>query len=293
MASVTQDRVFELPIIEKKTEHISLRKLDELAVIVVDHPRVRAAVAVQGAHLFAWQPAGHQPVLWLSEASLFREGTAVRGGVPVCWPWFGPAGQPSHGFARISDFEVVSLSEDDEGVDLRFALRGDDRTKALWPHEFVLAVGFRLAEEAEITLEAQGDFESTGALHSYLHVGDIEGVSVEGLGVPFLDQVTGETREQHGPLTFPDRTDNVYTAPRPVSLVDQKALKRTIEIHHHGNTDVVAWNPGPELSHSMADLTDDGYRGFACVETARVSKPMSSTHDEPAVLAVTMKIWGK
>lgn len=289
---MTYERVFGLPVAEEKSEHVSLRRLDGLDVVVVDHPRVRAAVALQGAHLIAWQPAGEEPVLWLSDASLFQEGTAVRGGVPVCWPWFGPAGKPSHGFARISDFELESSEEDGQGARLEFVLRSDELTLAMWPHEFELRLRFRLGADCEITLEARGDFESTGALHSYLHVGDIDGVAVAGLGTPYLDQVSGGHGSQDGALSFPDRTDRVYTAPEVVSRIEQPALKRTVVIRHHGNTDVVAWNPGPELSHSMADLTDEGYRGFVCVETARVSTPMASSEGAPAVLAARISIEG-
>lgn len=285
---MVHERVFGLPAVEAVSEHISLRTLDGLSVVVVDHPRVRAAVALQGAHLFAWQPAGSEPVLWLSEASAFREGTAIRGGVPVCWPWFGPAGQPSHGFARISDFTLEASEEDEQGAALTFALRGDEKTLAVWPHEFELVIAFRLAAECEITLEARGDFETTGALHSYFHVGDIDGVTVSGLGRPYIDQVSDDHGLQDGDLTFPDRTDRIYTEPEPLNRIGQPALKRTVEVRHHGNTDIVAWNPGPALSHSMADLTDDGYRGFVCVETARVSEPMVSRAGAPAVLGVTI-----
>jgi glucose-6-phosphate 1-epimerase len=284
------DQIFDLPVVERKSEHISLRELGGLSVVVVDHPGVRAAVALQGAHLISWQPAGHEPVLWLSDAAVFEEGTAIRGGVPVCWPWFGPAGQPSHGFARISDFEIADLAEDAHGVRLRFVLRDDERTIALWPNPFELFVGFQLGETCEITLEAHGDFATTAALHSYLNVGDVDGVEVTGLGEPYLDQVAGEPGTQNGALSFPERTDRVYTTPEDVSRVEQPALKRAVEIHHHGHSDVVAWNPGPELSHSMADLTDEGYREFVCVETARISAPLISGAGAPAVLAATFSI---
>lgn len=282
--------VFALPVQEQISAHVSVRRLGGLAVIVVDHPRVRAAVALQGAHLIAWQPAGEQPVIWLSEATAFQEGTAIRGGVPVCWPWFGPAGKPAHGFARISTFELDAHSEDEQGADLAFRLRADERTKALWPHEFELVVRFRLDQACEITLEAHGDYESGGALHSYFGVGDIDGVAVSGLGVPYLDKVAETEGRQAGPLTFPDRTDRVYTEPEGLSRIEDPALRRAIEIRHHHNSDVVAWNPGPALSASMADLTDDGYRGFVCVETARVSTPMTSTPERPATLAATITV---
>ena len=283
--------VFSLPVVEQLTAHISRRQVgDESPVIVVDHPRVRAAAALQGAHLFAWQPAGEQPVLWLSEATAFKRGAAIRGGVPVCWPWFGPAGEPAHGFARISDFELAEYDEDEEGARLDFTLRSDERTVKLWPHEFVLHLRFRLGHTCEITLEAHGDYESTAALHSYFNIGAVDGVQVSGLGIPYIDKVEETNGDQDGPLTFPGRIDRVYTDPDDVSRIEDPALNRAIEIRHRHHSDVVSWNPGPELSKSMADLTDDGYREFVCVETARISEPMTSTPDQPATLSATITI---
>jgi glucose-6-phosphate 1-epimerase len=280
-ALLMNEDVFALPVLEQLSAHVSARRIGELPLIVVDHPQVRAAVALQGAHLVAWQPTGEEPVIWLSDATAFEQGTAIRGGIPICWPWFGPAGKPSHGFARISTFELDAHSETEQGAELTFRLRSDERTKALWPHEFELLVGFKLSQTCEISLQAHGDFQSTAALHSYFNVGDIDGAAVSGLGIPYLDKVTEANGRQTGPLTFPGRIDHVYTAPDEVSRLDDPALNRRIEIRHHHNTDVVAWNPGPELSASMPDLTADSYRQFVCVETARVSTPMTSTPDTP------------
>lgn len=287
------DGVFALAVLEQLTPSVSRRQVGELPVIVVEHPVVRAAVTLQGAHLIAWQPTGEEPVVWLSDATAFKPGTAIRGGVPICWPWFGPAGQPSHGFARISDFELVESEEDegDEGeVRLGFRLRADERTTQLWPHDFELFLRFRLGRECRISLEAHGDHQSTGALHSYFNIGDIGGVNVAGLGARYIDNVTGAEGSHDGALTFPGRIDRVYTGPDAVTRIEDPALGRVIEVRHHDNSDVVAWNPGPELSGSMADLTDEGYETFVCVETARVSEPMTANGDTPATLATTITV---
>ena len=282
--------VFGLAVQERLTASVSRRLLGGLPVIVVEHPVVSAAVALQGAHLIAWQPAGEQPVLWLSDAAVLQPGTAIRGGVPVCWPWFGPAGQPAHGFARISDFELAEYEEDEQEVRLGFRLRADERTRQLGPHDFELFLRFRLGRDCAIELEAHGDHRSTGALHSYFAIGDIGEVSVSGLGAPYRDTVTETDGRQDGALTFPGRVDRVYSAPDAVSRIDDAVLHRAIEVRHHGNSDVVAWNPGPELSRTMADLTDDGYRTFVCVETARVTEPMTAAADAPARLATTISV---
>lgn len=282
--------VFDLAVQERLTDSISRRLAGELPVIVVEHPVVSAAVTLQGAHLIAWQPVGEQPVLWLSSAATFKSGTAIRGGVPVCWPWFGPAAQPSHGFARISDFDLIECEEDTEQVRLALTLRADDQTRRLWPHDFELVLRFRLGRECTVTLEARGEHTTTGALHSYFNVGDIDGVSISGLGTPYRDDVTGTDGTQDGPLTFPDRIDRVYTNPGPLTRIDDPTLHRTIEIHHHDNSDVVAWNPGPALSRTMPDLTAHGYRHFVCAETARVTEPMTAADGKPATLATTISV---
>lgn len=100
---------------------------------------MKASVALNGAHLLSWKPEGETEVLWLSDATSFKKGAAIRGGVPVCWPWFGPSeqqGLPSHGFARNQQWTLKAHNEDDNGAVLTFELQANDETRALWPHEF-------------------------------------------------------------------------------------------------------------------------------------------------------------
>jgi glucose-6-phosphate 1-epimerase len=284
------DKIFTLPVTEQISPYISQRQLDELGVVVVSHPKVRAAVALQGAHLLAWQPSGEQPVIWLSGNTPFQKGKAIRGGVPICWPWFGPAGQPSHGFARNQPWSLTAHDEDDNGVILTFTLKDNEQTRKLWPHAFTLIARFKLGDECEIELESHGDYQATAALHSYFQIGDIARVKVAGLGDSYIDKVAGGVEaHQTGELTFNGQTDRVYTQPEAFSLIKDAALQRTIEVHHHHMSDVIAWNPGVELSCSMADMTNDGYKTMVCVETGRVSKPLTAAGERPARLAVTFR----
>ncbi|CVB84476.1 Putative glucose-6-phosphate 1-epimerase [Serratia marcescens] len=126
------EKIFTLPVSEQISPYISQRQLDELGVVVVSHPKVRAAVALQGAHLLAWQPSGEQPVIWLSNNTPFAKGKAIRGGVPICWPWFGPVAQPSHGFARNQPWSLTAHDEDDNGVILTFTLKDNEQTRKLF-----------------------------------------------------------------------------------------------------------------------------------------------------------------
>ncbi len=282
-------KLFTLPVLKQITPVISQRQIDELPVLVITHPKVSAAITLQGAHLLAYQPAGEEPVLWMSSESAFKTGVAIRGGVPICWPWFGPAGKPSHGFARNLPWELTSHHEDENGVELVLTLKDSAETRELWPHDFTLTARFRLGKECHIELESTGDFETTSALHAYFNIGDIDKVKVSGLGKSFIDKVDGgKTAQQNGDLTFSGQTDRIFTQAEATSLIVDSALNRTLVIQHHHNSDVVAWNPGAELSVSMKDMADDSYKTMVCVETAAVSAPQKSTVSAPAKLGVTI-----
>ena len=289
------NKIFALPVIEQLTPVLSRRQLDELEIIVVDHPAVKASVALQGAHLLSWKPAGEADVLWLSNNTPFKNGVALRGGVPICWPWFGPAAQqglPSHGFARNLPWALKAHNEDDNGVVLTFELQSSEASRQYWSHDFTLLARFKLGKTCEIELEAHGDFETTSALHTYFNVGDIHAVKVSGLGDRFIDKVN-DAKEgvlSDGVQTFPDRTDRVYLNPESCSVIHDAALNRSINVIHHHNPDVVGWNPGPALSVSMGDMPDDGYKTFVCVETACASKTQKATADKPSRLSQTIKV---
>ncbi|MGR7070711.1 D-hexose-6-phosphate mutarotase [Klebsiella aerogenes] len=289
------NKIFALPVIEQLSPAFSRRKLDDLELIVVDHPQVKASVALQGAHLLSWQPAGEEEVLWLSNNTPFKNGVALRGGVPICWPWFGPSAQqglPSHGFARNLPWALKCQDEDENGVMLTFELQSSDETRKYWPHDFTLYARFKLGKTCEIELEAHGEFETTSALHTYFNVGDIAAVKVSGLGDRYVDKVLNaeEGVLKDGIQTFPDRTDRVYLNAEACSVIHDDVLKRNIDVihRHHGN--VVAWNPGPALSVSMGDMPDDGYKTFVCVETCCVTAPQKASEEKPTRLAQTVRV---
>ena len=289
------NKIFALPIIEQISPVLSRRQLDELEVVVVDHPQVKASFALQGAHLLSWKPTGEDEVLWLSNNTSFKTGVALRGGVPICWPWFGPAAQPglpSHGFARNLPWTLKAHNEDDSGVVLTFELQSSAETRQLWPHEFTLLARFKVGATCEIELEAHGEFETTSALHTYFNVGDIAAVKVSGLGDRLIDKVNDAKEDvlADGIQTFPDRTDRVYLNPEACSVIHDDSLNRNIAVVHHHHLNVVGWNPGPALSVSMGDMPDDGYKTFVCVETAYATAPQKTTTEKPSRLAQTIRV---
>ncbi|MCL9670474.1 putative glucose-6-phosphate 1-epimerase [Phytobacter ursingii] len=289
------NKIFALPVVEQITSTLSRRLMDELEVIVIDHPQVKASFALQGAHLLSWKPQGEDEALWLSGNTPFKNGVALRGGVPICWPWFGPAAQqglPAHGFARNLAWTLKAHNEDDNGVVLTFELHSSEASRQYWPHEFTLFARYKLGKTCEIELEAHGDFETTSALHTYFNVGDIHAVKVSGLGDRFIDKVNNAQEDAltDGVQTFPDRTDRVYLNPEACSVIHDSALNRTIEVIHHHHKNVVAWNPGPALSASMTDMPDDGYKTFVCVESACATAPQKTTEEKPSRLSQTIRV---
>ncbi|GJL36220.1 D-hexose-6-phosphate mutarotase [Enterobacter hormaechei] len=289
------NKIFALPVVEQITSTLSRRLMDELEVIVIDHPQVKASFALQGAHLLSWKPQGEDEALWLSGNTPFKNGVALRGGVPICWPWFGPAaqqGMPAHGFARNLAWTLKAHNEDDNGVVLTFELHSSEASRQYWPHEFTLFARYKLGKTCEIELEAHGDFETTSALHTYFNVGDIHAVKVSGLGDRFIDKVNNAQEDAltDGVQTFPDRTDRVYLNPEACSVIHDSALNRTIEVIHHHHKNVVAWNPGPALSASMTDMPDDGYKTFVCVESACATAPQKTTEEKPSRLSQTIRV---
>ena len=289
------NKIFALPVVEQITPALSRRKLDELDLIVVDHPQVKGSFALQGAHLLSWKPQGEEEVLWLSDNTPFKDGVALRGGVPVCWPWFGPAkqqGLPAHGFARNLPWILKAHNEDANGVVLTFELQSSEASHKYWPHDFTLYARYKLGATCEMELEAHGEFETTSALHTYFNVGDIDAVKVSGLGDRFIDKVNDAKEDvlTDGVQTFPDRTDRVYLNAEACSLIHDSALNRTIEVIHSHNANVVAWNPGPALSASMTDMPDDGFKTFVCVESVNATVPQKTTEEKPSRLAQTLRV---
>lgn len=237
-------------------------------VFEINHPACSARVSLHGAHVMSWKPAGEEEVLYLSPDAVYKEGKAIRGGIPVCWPWFNAhpadASQPSHGLVRGRFWEFLGASEDEAGVTLRFGIR-----VGIWHAELTVRAG----EELEVALESRNDSEVpivvSGALHTYLGVSDISQVRVVNLdGCPYLDTAgVPEMRKQKGDVAFAREVDRIYGSTGRILLVDDLS-GRTILIEKTGSPSTVVWNPWAEKAAVLADLPDDGYLKFCCIEAA-------------------------
>lgn len=237
-----------------------------------------AVVALQGAQVLSYIPVHHRDVLWLSPVAKLGTGKAVRGGVPVCWPWFGPhrsdQTKPAHGFVRARPWSVTGSAATPTRARLVLAFDASPNLQTGWPHRALAEIEITLAETLMIALSTEnrgaGDVEITQALHTYLAVGDIGAVSVTGFeGRPYLDQLKPRPMQKDAePVRVTAETDRIYQdCVEPVIVTDQMG-QRLIRVAKTGSRSTVLWNPGPEKSARLGDMGADGYRHMLCVEAA-------------------------
>jgi len=249
---------------------------EDYPILEINHASCRARVAFQGAHIMEWAPAGKDPVLYLSPTAILAQGKPIRGGIPICWPWFGPhaedSSKPMHGFARTRQWSLIACEDDGASIDLRFELRSDDETLALWPHAFEAIVEIRLGAELHLSLishnPAGTPFTETAALHTYLGVSDAAEIAISGLdGAAFIERAGGQHTPgiQQGDVRIVGEVDRVYQSIREVTVTDRR---RRIHIHKHGSASTVVWNPGSEKAARLGDLPPLDFPKFVCVETA-------------------------
>lgn len=236
----------------------------------------------QGANLTQWR-VGESPVIWVSAQTAYAEGRAIRGGVPICWPWFGPGRtpglEPAHGFARLVPWQLVrDESVDGQSAHLAWELTHRDVAGhpgvEHFPHAFTAHLEVLVTDTATISLTVRNDdshsFDYEAALHTYLHVGDSRRVRITGLDdTDYFDKVAQREEHQSGDLHLVGETDRVYRCPGPVQVHDP-ALNRILLIEKVGSPDTVVWNPGPDKAASMTDFGDDEWPEMVCVEAGAV-----------------------
>ncbi|MBP8287773.1 MAG: D-hexose-6-phosphate mutarotase [Rhodoferax sp.] len=275
-----------------------------LPVAHVTTAQASASIALHGGQLLSWQPIGQQPVIWLSKAALFESGKPVRGGVPVCWPWFGAVpDKPAHGFVRTRMWQMRAAATDAAGqMVLRLGISDDAETRVLWDHAFdlelVVTVGHTLTLALITSNTGDAPFEISQALHTYFCTSDITQTAVHGLdGCSFLDKVHGMvTGRQSGAVRFDGETDRIYFDTSTSSLIDDPTLKRTVSVSKSGSSSTVVWNPWSEKEKSFPDMAAGEYQQMLCVETCnagpdRITIAPSSLHTLSAVISVdTMRL---
>ncbi len=266
---------------------------DGMPVLEVATPRGMAEIHRHGATVTHFQKTGEAPLLFLSQCSRFEAGSPIRGGIPICFPWFGqPEGRAfMHGYARITQWEVEAVGYEPNGaVKVRLRLPHGEQDAAFPPFalEYTVTIEEALTLELRVTNQSpDAPFEFEECLHTYFHVGDIEQVTVGGLkGLHYLDRLAGSERkhETQAAVQFASEVDRIYLEAPPKLEVRDAALGRRIRIETLNARCAVVWNPWINKARAMPDFGDDEYRRMVCVESGnvgslrRVLQPGESSH---------------
>lgn len=273
--------------------------------LTIDTDACAAELYLHGAHLCAWQPRGERhPVLWMSGESRFEAGSPIRGGVPICFPWFGAkagdATAPVHGVARVSLWALEHARVEADGTAvIRLGLAPDAGARPDLVGTLGLAFEAQLGAELSMGLTVTNRGEEPAAfeeaLHTYFAVGDVRHVTVAGLqGATYLDKVAGGARKTQGEalVTVEGETDRLYLDTEAEITLSDPAFGRRIRVSKAGSRSSVVWNPWVAKSRAMPDFGDDEWPGMICIETANaaanaVTLPGHASHTMTATVSVT------
>jgi glucose-6-phosphate 1-epimerase len=260
-----------------------LRGNGDLPKILIETRSATAEIYLYGAQVTSWKPSGADEVLFVSEKSHWETGRAIRGGIPVCFPWFrgkvDDPHAPSHGFVRTKEWQVESIStKPGDSVCVCLSTASDESTRRWWPFDFRIeyriTVGMTLRLDLEMTNCGPTALRFEEALHTYFKVSDAERVRVRGLdGVAYLDNCDGNREKtQAGDLILSGQTDNAFKdAIGPVEIIDP-LLGRILKTEKQGSASTIIWNPWSDGASSMSDLGDHEWRGMLCVEGGNILK---------------------
>lgn len=262
------------------SNHLKFSEIaDGMTVAEVANQFSRCTIALQGAHVTTWQPQGQAPVIWLSPLARYIPSKSIRGGAPICWPWFGPHASDSklsgHGYARTVPWRVLETRALPDGSTfLRFELIETVATQAQWPNSSTVQLEVTVGQTLRLALvtknTGQRDFVLGEALHTYFQISDVAQTTIRGLeGTEYLDKVGDPARRtQQGGIVIESEVDRVYVNTAATCLIEDKGLNRTIHIAKSGSHSTVVWNPWTEKANKMGDFGEHGYRNMVCVESA-------------------------
>jgi len=260
-----------------------------LPCIQINNAKASALISIYAAQVLSFKPVNEATdLMFISDNAYFQEGKATKGGIPICWPWFGAAPQletepenkdqpkrPDHGFVRNSYWSVLSTEALENG-DTKIVLVFEDteKTREIWPYRFYLSLEIVIGDSLTLELLTRNTgseaFSITEALHTYFNVGDAAQVKVLGLEhTEYLDKKEDFVKVcQVGAITIAEETDHIHTGVKHELIIDDPVFKRKIKISSSGNKNVVVWNPWVKGSAEMTDLDNDDYKHFICLEIA-------------------------
>ena len=259
-----------------------------IPVVEIQNDQASAIISLQGAHILRWKPHSSDEVIWLSEEATFASGKSVRGGIPICWPWFGAHesddSYPAHGFARtvlwqVSESKILSAGE----TQITFRLVTNEveashfkqSIKEMWPLNTIAEYRVTISEKLSLQLTTFNHSDETmtigQALHTYFKVDDVSKTHIDGLDEKsYLDKTDNfKTKVQNGAVTVSAEVDRIYLNTADAVTIDDG--KRKISIKQKGSLSTVVWNPWKEVANKMGDLGEEGYLKMLCVETANAA----------------------
>lgn len=253
-----------------------------LPFIVIRNQNATALVSLHGGQILSFKPIDEDAdMLFLSSKSSYGDGKAIRGGIPVCWPWFGPdpkgLQRPNHGFVRNHLWTMLNTATTDAETKVSLQFLESYKKEKTWQQPFALTFEITVGKTLSLKLTTRntGDkaFSITQAFHSYFHVGDIAQVQVLGLeGGDYYDKLDqGTQKSQTGAVTITEEVDRIYTDVKNALIINDTAFNRRIQIASPGNETVVVWNPWAKTSKKIADLKSQDYKHFICVETGNIA----------------------
>ncbi|PWI35053.1 D-hexose-6-phosphate mutarotase [Vibrio albus] len=262
----------KLPAIAVLSDNVTVIEKEGIQIVRVIHDKAEAGISLHGGHVLWFKPAGQEDVIWLSEKAEFNTAKAFRGGIPVCWPWFGTIASPSHGFARTSQWYIVEHRETEDGVIVCLGLEENEESLAIWPNAFEARLYVEVSEKLKVTLDVTNtddkEWKFSGALHTYLNIADVRESVTTGMGGEFVDKLQdGQVTQGGSELQLTDTVDRVYTQPEAVIEVSDPKYSRTITVTNNGHNSAVIWNPWEAGAKAMGDMADNGYETMLCVES--------------------------
>jgi glucose-6-phosphate 1-epimerase len=252
-------------------------------LIQIRNASAEAVISLYGGQVLSFRPLDQtEDLIYLSRQSEYLEGKAIRGGIPVCWPWFGPdpkgLQRPNHGFVRNHFWQLLgteAISADETKVSLLF--KESFKQESTWRQQFALTLNITVGRSLHLQLTTANTsdkpFSITQAFHTYFRVGDIDSVSVIGLdGCEYFDKLEqGRQKTQEGNVRINREVDSVFVGVDNDLIVDDPILQRRILINAPNTRTAVVWNPWVETSRKMSDLADDAYKQFVCVEAGNIA----------------------
>ena len=267
-------------------DQLQFKVIGDLIMAEITNEYAQATIALQGAQVLSWVikkgPNGQQPVIWLSDDATFTPGKSIRGGIPVCWPWFGTHSDnneaPAHGFVRAAAWDVIETKSLDAGqTRIVFRLPQTEVPSDLWPHDTELELQVIVGATLELNLITRNKgveaVTISQALHSYFAVSDISDVTIKGLeDCQFIDALDGWQRKvETAPISIDAEIDRIYQNTKPVCVLADKGWQRRIKIETNNSQSTVVWNPWIDKSVRLGDMGEGGYLKMLCIETGNIA----------------------